>query len=183
MNEDLIKNNPGEYADLGSTISRLANYMNKGVLGPGEVADLKRLDCARPDKPAFWRALSWWISPDRPPGPDEERRWALVLSGMARMSPRNHQPGRKLGRVLAEHDYSELRLARLLRSRGASFDSTVRRLSYFLSARGEPVDWTELAALILTVNPEKAEAIRRRIARDYYASARAIQNQQEVKKP
>ena len=164
-------------ADLPSLIKRLAMAMERD-LDAGERAQLRRLDVKAPDQPAFWKLMAAWIAPERPLSPPEETRWAIILSNMARMWPSCHQPGRSVGRVLAETNYQEIRLMRLLRTHGPTFADAVRRMCGFLASRAEPVDWAELAALILTSNPDKAETLRRKIARVYYQTI-----QRKEKKP
>jgi CRISPR system Cascade subunit CasB len=162
---------------LAGLIARIAHAMKEGALPPGDLAQLRRIDVDRPDQPTFWRLMAAWIAPDAPLPPDIESAWAAVLSGMAHMAPFHHKPGRRLGMVLAEVGYSELRLNRLLRTGGHRFLEAVRRTCAFLAARAEPVDWTEFAALILTRDPEKAEDRRRRIARDFYSALQRKENE------
>lgn len=153
---------------LADTIGRIAHAMDHDLIGPGERAELRRLDVQRPHSPAFWRIMTAWGTIDQTP--ESEMRWAVVLSGMARMAPQPHRQGYRLGRALAQADYSESRLFKLLRAQGTIFEDTVRRLCNFLAAKAEPVDWVELASLILTTDERKAENARRRIARDYYTA-------------
>jgi len=46
----------------------------------------------------------------------------------------------------------------------------VRTVARFLASRAEPVDWTDLARLILTREAQTSEAVRRQVARDYYSA-------------
>jgi len=155
---------------LAGLIGRLAAVMRNGAVGPGEMAQLRRLDTSSPDQPAFWRIASTWIAPDRELSADEERRWAIVVGGMARMAPNSHIRGRPVGRVLAELSVAEGRMTTLLRARGDAIAPAVRRVAVMLSARGEAVDWTGLAALILTTDKDRGEELRLRIAKDYYST-------------
>lgn len=156
---------------LPATVNRLAAAMSpNGWLTTGELAELRRLNTEAPDRPAFWRVLAAYVSKDKPIPFEQESRWALILSNMARMAPFHHQPGQRLGQVLAERGFHEQRLMRLLRSEGHTFDDAIRRTCHFLAAKAAPVDWLDLARLILTRKSQKAEEIRRSIARDYYDS-------------
>lgn len=141
-----------------------------GRLGSGELAQLRRLDVEAPDEPAFWRLMALVIAPSSPLNAEAEKRWAVVLSGMARMAPHHHDPGRPVGRALGEAGFAEGRLVRLLRTRGPGFADAVRRVCGFLATRAEPLDWGELATLVLTCEPNKSDQVRRKIARDYYSS-------------
>ena len=153
---------------LADVIGRVAHAMDHDLIGPGERAELRRLDIQRPHSPAFWRIMTAWVTSDQTT--ENETRWAMVLSGMARMAPQPHRQGYQLGRALAQADYSESRLFKLLKAQGTIFEDTVRRLCSFLAAKAEPVDWVELGSFILSTDEKKAEDARRRIARDYYAS-------------
>lgn len=155
-------------AGLGSLIGALAGLLQSPAIGPGELAQLRRLDADSPQQPAFWRLLVTHVSPDAAPGERAERAWAVILSGMARMSPRAHAYGRPLGAVLAETGYSEARFTRFLRAPRESLPDTLRRITAFLAHKGEPFDWTAVATLLLTTNLEKAEQVRRGMAADYY---------------
>jgi CRISPR system Cascade subunit CasB len=151
---------------LESLIGTLATMMANRVIGAGDLADLRRLDIPAPDRPIFWRLLSGCIASDRTLSDAEESRWAMILSGMARLP---HSRGRRLGETLAEADYSEGRLMKLLRTEGVNLAPLVRRTCIFLASKGQEVDWVDFAQFILATDPEKREAIRRRIARNYYA--------------
>lgn len=151
---------------LVNLIGTLAALMTNGALGTGDLADLRRLDVSAPARPVYWRLMTGWIAADRSLTPSEESRWAVILSGMARVG---HNPRQKLGAALAEAEYSEGRLMKLLRTEDANLPPLVRRTCVFLAAKGLDVDWTEFARFILTTDPEKHEAVRRQIARIYYA--------------
>jgi hypothetical protein len=47
---------------------------------------------------------------------------------------------------------------------------TLRRACGFLARKGIAVNWVEVARLVLTRDPDQAEEIRRKIARDFYAA-------------
>lgn len=156
-------------SEIGRVIGLLSTAMIKGFLGPGELAQLRRIDPLRPYCPAFWHSLTAWIAPDRTLPPGQETRWAIILSGMARMVGLLHIPGYPLGRALAESGFNEGRLNRLLRVTDvAGLAVQVRRVSRFLAAGGVSVNWVDFAYFILTTDPEKREESNRRIARDYY---------------
>jgi CRISPR type I-E-associated protein CasB/Cse2 len=156
------------------SVNRLAVAM-KGALDPGDVAQLRRLDPRAPGGSAFWRALTLYVEPHSPLQSDEARRlgeesaWAAVMRGMAHMSGL-HTHGRRLGNALALADLSELRLNRLLRAEGAVAFDELAGVSTLLAARAIPVDWAELAELVLIRSDDGAERLRRRIARDFYRS-------------
>jgi CRISPR system Cascade subunit CasB len=154
---------------LPDIIGRITGAMERNLIGPGERAELRRLDVEHPYSPAFWKIMTAWVGSSHTP--TSETRWAIALSGFARMGPPLNKRGARLGQALASADYSETRLLKLLRVKGPTFADTVRRLCSFLAAKAEPVDWVELASFILTVDEQKADEARRRIARDYYATS------------
>ena len=158
-------------SEIGRVIGRLSTAMIKSFLGPGDLAQLRRIDPLRPHCPAFWHSLTVWIAPDTTLSPDQESRWAIILSGMARMTGLLNLPGHPLGQALAEAGFNEGRLNRLLKVYDtAGLAVQVRRVSRFLAAAGVAVNWLDFAYFILTADPEKREDRNRRIARDYYYS-------------
>ena len=154
---------------LPDIIGRITGAMERNLIGPGERAELRRLDVAHPHSPAFWKVMSIWVESSQTP--ESETRWAIVLSGFARMGLQLNKRGVRLGQALYNAGYSESRLLKLLRAKGPTFADTVRRLCSFLAAKAEPVDWVDLARFILTADEQKADEVRRHIARDYYATS------------
>lgn len=164
-------------------IASLAGTIGHKEFPPGDRAALRRLDVDSPSAPAFWRLLLERVPEEERRTEDQERRWAAIMNGLALMAPAHHQPGARLGAVLAGLDYSELRLTRLLRARWSrqerdapaphnALSEQVRRLSRFLAAKGRPVDWTGPGLLLLAAGEDSAEHQRRAIARDYYQARR-----------
>jgi len=162
---------------LETLIAKLACHL--AFAGRGEIASLRRLNVEEPFSPEFWKFVVTYISPDRPLTPEEEKSWAAIISGMAKMAPFHHCKGRSLGKVLAEEKFTEQRLLKLLRLQGHHLRAGIRRLAIFLSSRAEPFDWTTIAALLLTQDPEKNEEIRRRIARDYFLTQKQKEAENE----
>jgi CRISPR type I-E-associated protein CasB/Cse2 len=157
-------------ASLYEIVGRLDRAISEELISTGELAELRRLDVEQPDQPAYWKILTTYILSDRDRlSGKEETGWAMVLNGMAHMAPSVHDPDRSLGRVLADNDYHEMRLLRFLRERGEAFRSGVRRVARYLGRQGEPVDWGQFAAFILSdYGGEAHEELCRSIARDYY---------------
>jgi CRISPR system Cascade subunit CasB len=157
---------------LADIIRSLASAIRFGRLGPGDLAQLRRLSAETPAQPAFWRVLSEWIAPDDGLPEEMENRWAVVLAVLARLAPIGHHPERSFGEALARAGYSEMRLMRLLRAKPPLLDELVRQACSYLAARAEPVNWVSIAAFVLTTDEEKAESVRRRVAREYYFTLR-----------
>ena len=94
---------------------------------------------------------------------------AALLSGTAGDQP--HAPGKRLGTALQAAGYSENRLLRLTAARGVALHGQIIRAARMLKQDGQvPVNlWSffHLASL----DRDKAEEARIRIAQDYYTAA------------
>jgi CRISPR system Cascade subunit CasB len=154
----------------GAIIASLAGILGSQGFPRGDLAGLRRLDPDHPAAPAFWRLLVR-VPEERRLGAEAERRWGLILHGMALMAPHHHDTT-PVGRALFAADYSEARLGRLLDARGAQFRALVPRLCRQLAHKAQPLDWRELGRLILAAERDeaRAEEVRLRIARAYYGA-------------
>jgi CRISPR type I-E-associated protein CasB/Cse2 len=151
---------------LSGLIAGLAKRLS--TMGTGPRAELRRL---RADGDDRWRAATFYqlyaerIAPDYAGGAEHERAWAMILSGMARL---DHRPGHRAGAVLAEHGFAPLRFVRLLDADADHLDAELRAVISFLAAKGAKVDWTGLADLVLSHASDRRDAVRRRLAADFY---------------
>lgn len=181
MTETLPPGPPAATAEPGATglarvIGAIAADLD-GLLPPGDVAGLRRLRPEEVASPAFWKLVATRLEPHGMlPGPaqarlEAERRWAVIVAGMAEMKGL-HRPRARLGGALAEADVSEPRFLRLLRAHDAALFDAVRTTAHQLASRAVPVDWTDVARLVLTDGQENEEDVRRHVARDYYSKAR-----------
>ena len=154
----------------------------------GGFAGLRRMDPDEPDAAAFWRlmALEELLG-----NPAVERKWGLILHGMALMtrtagddiSGRSAHDGRKsVGQALFENGYSESRFNRLLTARDDMLRVLLARLFRMLASDNTAFDWREMAAFILNdgYDEDRAETGRRRLARDYYRTARRSSQQSQA---
>lgn len=163
---------------LAAAIARVAHALAR-ELPPGDVAALRRLDPHDPSSPAFYRTLAACVEPHYPlpaggAARDEaERRWAVILSGMARLE---HRPRRRLGHGAAEAGLAEMRFLRLLRDGGDTLGATVRAVVHFLASKDEPVDWLDLARLVLSEGHDWGESVRRSLARDFYSRSHRLES-------
>jgi CRISPR type I-E-associated protein CasB/Cse2 len=161
-----------ESPSLGALVSSIAHLLRGGVMTAGDVAALRRMDPRRPAA-AFFKieglVLDSHLPGDAARRSDTETRWAAIIRGLAHLGTL-HQPGLRLGDVLADNQYSELRFARLVRADVERLADDLPALARFLAAKGAPVDWTAAAQLILSVGGPNEESIRRHLARDYYGS-------------
>ena len=118
--------------------------------------------------------------------PEVERKWALVIHGIALMTPKRsnggdartaHDGQMPVGRALYlggektrdQGFYSDTRLKRLLTSRGGMTRTLLARAFRMLSG-DVAFNWRQMARFILNegFNEEEAERQRYQIARDYY---------------
>ena len=153
----------------------------------GDLAELRRMKPDHPDKSVFWRLLA---EQNLLGNPDREAKWALIIHGIALMTPRNptgpqsnaHDGRNYVGTALfigsesqrASGFYSEPRLNRLLTARGPMLRTLLIRMFRMLSSAGVAFNWWEMAHFILVsdTNEGAAESARRRIARAYYRAER-----------
>ena len=176
---------PGQ-AGWGGVAAGLASRLARTDFPPGDLAALRRMT---PDAPAavFWRLAA---QHELLGAPAVERKWGLVLHGIALMTPTGgsgagrtaHDPRRPVGTALflggestrATGFYSEARLQRLLTARGAVLHALLARMFRMVAADGGALDWREMAWFILNegFSAERAEHARRRIARAYYQAER-----------
>lgn len=161
--------------DLAGLIQSLSQSIDDRLDG-GDRAALRRSDPGRPP-PAFWRLLDAvieprWPLPGDPAARDRaERAWAVVLNTLA-IGQGLHRSDAWLGKSLLTAGLSELRLTRLLEATGDALHDEVRVVARYLAARGQPASWVELASLVLYPRGERADEVRRNIARSYFAAER-----------
>ena len=159
---------------LAGQIAALPDYDRGGFAG------LRRMDPDEPDTAAFWRLMA---SEDLLGSPVIERKWGLILHGIALMtrtagddvSSRSALDRRiPVGRALYDNGYSETRFNRLLTARGDMLRVLLTRMFRMLAADQATFDWREMATYILNegYDDEAAERNRRRIAREYYRAER-----------
>ena len=172
-----------------------AGQMARPTFGRGESAELRRMGPEEPDAAIFWRLLAGsGLLDSQEMGPALEAKWALILHGIALMTP-NVQGNREadLPRVSAHNPtvpvglalyrggdesrtrafYSESRLNRLLTARGPMLHSLLAR-TFRMLGTDQPFNWRQMARLILHegYKEESAEYVRHQIARAYYQAER-----------
>lgn len=148
----------------------------------GDLAALRRMDPRVANTPTLWRLLA---RRDLLVGQKVERKWALIIHGIALMTRTDstavrtaHDRAMPVGRALFEGSdpsrgtayYSASRFSRLMTARGDMFHSLLSRMFRMMASAGQPFDWYQMARLILAEgdSDDRAERIRRIIARDYY---------------
>ena len=168
--------------DFAGEMSRATTFKR------GDLAELRRMNPDAPDAAAFWRLLA---SRDLLGSLALEVKWALILHGIALMTPTNtgdgnprtaHDGYTPVGRALFQGGdanrtnafYSETRLNRLLTARGPMLRTLLPRMFRMLATVDVSFNWREMAQFILNdgYDEEAAERSRRRIAREYYQAVR-----------
>lgn len=154
--------------ELAAVVDSLAGTMSHDAFPKGDLAELRRLRPEAPP-PAFWRLLAAKVPRDLCADDQAERAWAVVMQGMAIMTPAAHAPGTLLGRALAGlGDTAESRLWKLLNSRGEVLEDQVRLMARFLASKERRMDWFSLARLLLARDEERREEVCRALARSFF---------------
>lgn len=173
----------------------IATYPEHGA-GRGALADLRRMDPDHDDPAVLWRLLASRDLLDTA-NADVERKWALILHGIALMtrtagadvnSRSAHHRDLPVGRALylggessrATAFYSETRFSRLLNAREDMLRVLLGRMFRMAAAAGVTFNWWEMATFIRNADfgdGEAAERSRRRLARDYYQAQRRAATQ------
>lgn len=174
----------GEQQTWDAIAAGFAHVLSQPDFRRGDLAELRRMDPDAPDAAAFWRLLAYR---ELLGSPTLERKWALILHGIALMTGTAdrrsaHDGSMPVGRALffggdAQRTaafYSETRLNRLLTARGPMLRVLLARLFRMLAAANQPFNWREMTSFILNdgYNEKQAEAARRGIARTYYQAER-----------
>ncbi|MDE2992716.1 MAG: type I-E CRISPR-associated protein Cse2/CasB [Chloroflexota bacterium] len=180
MTTEVLTETPAQSRPWGEVAVSFARQLAADDFQRGDLAELRRMDPDKPDAAAFWRLMAQQDLLDRPA---IEHKWALVLHGLALMtrtaegdavSRSAHDRNTPIGEALFYGDdrsrqtafYSHTRLNRLLVARGPMLRVLLARLFRMLGAKGCAFDWYRMARLIL--NEERADDVRRDIARRYY---------------
>ena len=168
----------------GEAAIQMANDIAAADFPFRDLARLRRMDPDAPNAAPFWRLMARY-------GPhasaELDRGWGLVIHGIALMTrvgapdPAGrsaHDRNLPVGRALFEGGapdgttafYSETRLNRLLTARGPMLRRLLVRVFRMLAAADRTFDWYQMAELILNDgrDEQRADYVRRRIARDYY---------------
>lgn len=147
--------------DIDAVVQQIAEEITNPGFARRDLAELRRMN---PDYPAalvFWRLLA---KHDLPDTANSVPQWALIMHGIAIMAP-TANGAIPVGRALfLVGSYSEARLHRLLASRGTMFRDLLVRVFRILASSKQPLDWSEMASLI--INDSDAERLK--IASEYY---------------
>ena len=162
---------------LGEVVGALTRRIHDPAYPSGDRAALRRFraeDAQAPAPLAFYRLAVDFLPEGWDRTEAQARAWRTLVQTIALM-PGEEQ--RSLGEALAAARVSEARLERLLDAPPASATLCAiwLRLARMLAAKREGFRFRDLAELLLTEEAGKAEAVRKRIASDYYRAARQQQ--------
>lgn len=164
MPDSGVRSRRDDFTGLIDSISKL--FAVDGRVPRSDAALLRRKYDVSSDEvsAAFWRVAfrhdplraldrAAVDSKDRDYLSDLQHRWAFIVHVLARLGPL-HRPKRRpedstFGEALAQEDYSELRLAKLLRAREQSFYPAARRVVQLMQGRRRAFDVSDLASLTL----------------------------------
>jgi CRISPR system Cascade subunit CasB len=161
---------PEPSPEPGQIARQIAALLSAEHFGNGPRAALRRMDPENLGQPALQRLLADHV-PDHWLGERGMADWGLIVHALALASPGN-LGGRSFGASLAQAQYSESRLARLLQADRAQLKDALPRACRFLVAKGEAVHPAGIANFVLGVSGTRADAERVKIARDFYRASR-----------
>ena len=147
---------------------------NEKGLSSGDRAALRRIDPDTPVTPTLWKVL-FDLKQDESKGMPQtkwEQRWATLLMGMAHCAGL-HDYDVPLGQALAEAGWSEPRFVRLLEADDETLPVLLRRMAQYLASKQQPANWDDVRKLLFYQSGETAENIRLSIARPYYRTLHA----------
>lgn len=182
-------------AEMAASAERSGGGERRG-LSPGDLSALRRGQGG----PAFWKLAvrhleprSLLLAPGDTRREERERRWIAIFQGMATLDGL-HRPRLRLGQALAARDangrtrVAEPRVLRLLAAEGETLLTALRGVVQQLGAAGQPLDWTDVAELVLSDGAgEWARRVREDIGFDYYrtvdADSRSADGAEEKEEP
>lgn len=154
------------------SVGRAAGMLHpeEGSLPNGDRAALRRIDLDQPVTSTLWKvlfALDQDESPDWISQTKWEQRWATLLMGMAHCAGL-HDYDVPLGQALAEAGWAETRFVRLLEADDETLPVLLRRMAQYLASKQQPANWDDVRRLLFYQSGDTAEDIRLSIARSYY---------------
>ena len=146
-----------------------------GHLPNGDRAALRRIDPDTPVTPTLWKVLFELDQGDSPDWIGQttwEKRWATLLMGMAHCAGL-HDYNVPLGQALAKAGWAETRFVRLLEAGDETLPILLRRMAQYLASKQQPANWDDARRLLFYQSGDTAEDIRLSIARPYYRTLHA----------
>ncbi|WP_263792895.1 type I-E CRISPR-associated protein Cse2/CasB [Salinibacter sp.] len=165
-----------ESTSPSQAVGRAAGMLHPetGRLPNGDRAALRRIDLDTPVTPTLWKVL-FDLEQDESRGMSQtkwEQRWATLLMGMAHCAGL-HDYDVPLGQALAEAGWAETRFVRLMEADDETLPVLLRRMAQYLASKQQPANWDDVRRLLFYPSGDTAEDIRLRIARSYYRTLHA----------
>ena len=146
-------------------------------VGPGGLAQLRRMEPGKPEPAIFWQLLAEKNLLGY--SPDTEAKWAAILHGIALTTKRNAATGRDEpahngnippGKALYLSGLSQDELNRLIAASEGTLRTLLSRALRQVRNKGITLNWRLMARFILSdgYDAEAAFRHRRNIARDYH---------------
>ena len=161
--------------NINAIVFQLVEKIGDSGFPRGDLAGLRRMNPDAPESEAFWRLMAHMGLPNNP---HLANKWALIMHGIALMTPDAHNSNIPVGGALftggdnqrSRAFYSDLRLKRLLTARGPMLRTLLARMFRIMGTAAQAFDWGEMAWFILNLNhdEDQVEGGRQRIARCYY---------------
>jgi CRISPR system Cascade subunit CasB len=170
---DIDEDNP---ISPSQAVGRAAGMLHPegGSLPNGDRAALRRIDLDTPVTPTLWKVL-FDLEQNESRGMTQtrwEQRWATLLMGMAHCAGL-HDYGVPLGEALAKAGWAETRFVRLLEADGETLMVLLRRMAQYLASKQQPANWDDVRRLLFYQSGDTAEDIRLNVARPYYRTLHA----------
>ena len=163
-------------------MARVNSEQYHSTLTRGDLANLRRMDLADPDPVVIRMMTSQDALVERVANDAIYRKWALILQGLALMTPKSsgdgglsaHDGSTPVGQALYQAGYSESRFNRLLAAREEMLHTLLSRMFRMMAAADQRFSWREMARYIRNsdYNETRAEQCRRRISSYYYRAQR-----------
>ncbi|MBR9812499.1 hypothetical protein GYB61_01425 [bacterium] len=180
--ESTDANAPQAAAGVGTSVGRLANWMQRDTTPIGDLATLRRMDPADP-VPAYPVLLRQLGDAGLDlPGDEGLRRWALIVHCLA-LARGRHQPKKSFGGAMYEIGMTDLRMNSLLRADFDQLTDLLPRIARRLDSQAAVADWAQAAWYVLGMGlrggrSDSATKARSNIARGFvmaqHAKERAI---------
>ena len=120
-------------------VNKIAALLRADYFGNGPRAALRRMDPEMLAEPVLQRLLADYV-PDSWLLNHGMADWSLIVHALALGSPDHLLGAKSLGAALAQAQYSESRLARLLQASRAQVNDVLPRACRFLVAKGEALN-------------------------------------------
>jgi len=88
-------------------------------------------------------------------------------------------PDTRLGTVLANAAWAEMRFVRLMESRKHELETQVRHMAQYIAGTGESLDWADVGKLLFFQRGDTAQNIRVGISRAYYGRRQVLEQEAE----